>query len=206
MIQQWHAAKGTALSDPANGCYVKDMHQVRELVNVPPHVPVVALDDHPENIVNGHVGLVGPACGGLQPLARTPLPPPSGSAHNVGRRVYRDLVAPCLPCACLPLPPTRTFGVQAIHIHPYYGTLLCRAWARVCVLLLPAPRLTFVCPCPPPLPSSVPVPTPPYPATSQSPSTSWRWPVYLWRSGTPNSSNCECLRPVLCSRFPGQNH
>lgn len=54
MIQEWHASKGTALSDPANGCYVKDMHQIRAIVKVPPHVPVVALDDHPENIVNGH--------------------------------------------------------------------------------------------------------------------------------------------------------
>jgi hypothetical protein len=70
MIQEWHASKGTALSDPANGCYVKDMHQIRAIVKVPPHVPVVALDDHPENIVNGHVRLLGVCVA----RSRSPLP------------------------------------------------------------------------------------------------------------------------------------
>jgi len=54
MIQDWHAERGTSVSDPANGCYVKDMHQIRTIANVPAHTPVIALDDHPENIVNGH--------------------------------------------------------------------------------------------------------------------------------------------------------
>ena len=61
MIQEWHASRGTSVSDPSNGCYVKDMHQIRAIANVPLHTPVVALDDHPENIVNGHVRSVG--CG-----------------------------------------------------------------------------------------------------------------------------------------------
>jgi len=53
MIQAWHDERGSRVTDPVTGCFVKDMHQVRAVAGVPPHAPVVALDDHPENIVNG---------------------------------------------------------------------------------------------------------------------------------------------------------
>lgn len=60
MIQEWHGSRGTPVSDPANGCYVKDMNQIRALANVPLDSHVIMLDDHPENIRNGHAIHVHP--------------------------------------------------------------------------------------------------------------------------------------------------
>lgn len=58
MIRKWHAEHGTLGVDPTSGCYIKDMHQVRRISGAPSHATVVALDDHPETIINGEVRCV----------------------------------------------------------------------------------------------------------------------------------------------------
>ena len=39
--------------DPETGCYIKDMNQIRAVAGVDVDTPVIALDDRPDNILNG---------------------------------------------------------------------------------------------------------------------------------------------------------
>lgn len=53
MLLEWHSKHGSPCTD-ASGCIFKDMNQVRQIAGVSKDTPVVAIDDHPEKIVNGH--------------------------------------------------------------------------------------------------------------------------------------------------------
>ena len=61
MIQQWHTANGTAPTD-AYGSVYKNMNQVRAVAGVGMDTPVIAIDDRPANILNGHAVRVAPYC------------------------------------------------------------------------------------------------------------------------------------------------
>lgn len=59
MIHEWHAANGTAPTD-AYGSVYKNMNHVRTVAGVSMDTPVVAIDDRPDNILNGEALRVVP--------------------------------------------------------------------------------------------------------------------------------------------------
>ena len=52
MIESWHSENNTPYMN-SHGV-IKDMNQIRKIANVPQDTQVIALDDRPYNIINGH--------------------------------------------------------------------------------------------------------------------------------------------------------